>query len=105
MDDAAQVRTLIERWAKAVHAGDLDAVLADHADDIVMFDVPPPEEGCAASKPIATPGRRSSSGSARAPASRSFRSTSPRLTTSPSRTPCSAAAPRRAEQDPASACA
>ena len=45
MDDATQVRTLIERWAKAVHAGDLDAVLADHADDIVMFDIPPPEEG------------------------------------------------------------
>ena len=45
MDDAAQVRTLIERWAAAVHAGDLDAVLADHAADIVMFDVPPPEDG------------------------------------------------------------
>jgi len=45
MDDTTQVRTLIERWAEAVHAGDLDAVLADHADDIVMFDVPPPEDG------------------------------------------------------------
>lgn len=45
MDDATQVRTLIERWAEAVHAGDLDAVLADHAADIVMFDVPPPEDG------------------------------------------------------------
>jgi uncharacterized protein (TIGR02246 family) len=44
-DDATQIRGLIERWAKAVHAGDLDAVLADHADDIVMFDVPPPENG------------------------------------------------------------
>ena len=41
MDDTTQVRALIERWAEAVHAGDLDAVLADHADDIVMFDVPP----------------------------------------------------------------
>ena len=40
-----QIRTLIERWAEAVHAGDLDAVLADHAQDIVMFDVPPPYEG------------------------------------------------------------
>jgi uncharacterized protein (TIGR02246 family) len=28
-----------------VHTGDLETVLADHADDIVMFDVPPPEEG------------------------------------------------------------
>jgi uncharacterized protein (TIGR02246 family) len=45
MDDATQVRTLIERWAKAVHAGDLDGVLADHAADLVMFDVPPPEDG------------------------------------------------------------
>ena len=40
-----QIRTLIERWAEAVHAGDMDAVLADHAHDIVMFDVPPPYEG------------------------------------------------------------
>jgi uncharacterized protein (TIGR02246 family) len=40
-----QIRTLIERWAEAVHAGDMDAVLADHAPDIVMFDVPPPYEG------------------------------------------------------------
>ena len=40
-----QIRTLIERWAQAVHAGDLNAVLADHADDIVMFDVPPPDDG------------------------------------------------------------
>lgn len=45
MDDATRVRTLIERWARAVHAGDLDGVLADHAADIVMFDVPPPEDG------------------------------------------------------------
>ncbi|MEU6082632.1 SgcJ/EcaC family oxidoreductase [Streptomyces sp. NPDC047108] len=44
-DDATQIRTLIERWAVAVHEGDLDTVLADHADDIVMFDVPPPEDG------------------------------------------------------------
>ncbi|WP_354698102.1 hypothetical protein DSM112329_03767 [Paraconexibacter sp. AEG42_29] len=44
-DDEQQIRTLIERWAAAVHAGDLDAVLADHAPDIVMFDVPPPYAG------------------------------------------------------------
>src|SRR5215207_3834674 len=41
----AEVRTLIERWAEAVHSGDMDGVLADHADDIVMFDVPPPYQG------------------------------------------------------------
>lgn len=40
-----EIRTLIESWAEAVHAGDLDAVLADHAEDIVMFDVPPPHDG------------------------------------------------------------
>lgn len=45
MTDTEQIRDLIERWATAVHDGDLPAVLADHADDIVMFDVPPPEQG------------------------------------------------------------
>jgi uncharacterized protein (TIGR02246 family) len=44
-DDEQQIRTLIERWAAAVHRGDLSGVLADHADDIVMFDVPPPYDG------------------------------------------------------------
>ncbi|WP_194813580.1 SgcJ/EcaC family oxidoreductase [Nocardia sp. XZ_19_385] len=44
-DDEKQIRVLIERWAGAVHAGDLETVLADHAPDIVMFDVPPPHEG------------------------------------------------------------
>jgi uncharacterized protein (TIGR02246 family) len=44
-DDAAEIRALIERWAGAVHAGDLETVLAGHAHDIVMFDVPPPDDG------------------------------------------------------------
>lgn len=44
-DDETQIRGLIENWARAVHEGDMDAVLADHAEDIVMFDVPPPNEG------------------------------------------------------------
>src|SRR5919106_3967775 len=44
-DNEKQIRTLIERWAEAVHSGDMDGVLADHADDIVMFDVPPPYDG------------------------------------------------------------
>jgi uncharacterized protein (TIGR02246 family) len=43
--DTEQIRSLIERWAEAVHAGDLEGVLADHAEDIVMYDVPPPYEG------------------------------------------------------------
>jgi uncharacterized protein (TIGR02246 family) len=44
-DNERQIRTLIESWAEAVHAGDMGGVLADHADDIVMFDVPPPNDG------------------------------------------------------------
>lgn len=43
--DEAQIETLIRGWTTAVHDGDLGVVLADHADDIVMFDVPPPEQG------------------------------------------------------------
>ena len=30
-DDEEQIRTLIERWAEAVHVGDMDGVLADHS--------------------------------------------------------------------------
>lgn len=44
-DDELQIGALIEDWAKAVHQGDLEGVLVDHADDIVMFDVPPPNDG------------------------------------------------------------
>ena len=43
--DERDIRNLIERWAAAVHSGDLEGVLADHASDIVMFDVPPPHQG------------------------------------------------------------
>jgi uncharacterized protein (TIGR02246 family) len=45
MDDETQIRQLVERWATAVHEGRMDDVLADHADDILMFDVPPPDDG------------------------------------------------------------
>ena len=38
------IRALIEKWATAVQARDLDIVLADHSEDIQMFDVPPPNE-------------------------------------------------------------
>jgi uncharacterized protein (TIGR02246 family) len=43
--DENQIRDLLQRWAEAVHAGDLETVLVRHANDIVMFDVPPPEDG------------------------------------------------------------
>lgn len=44
-DEENRIRQLIERWAAAVHEGDLDTVLADHSEEIVMFDVPPPNDG------------------------------------------------------------
>ena len=44
-DDREKIRALIERWADAVHGGDLDRVLEHHSEEIVMFDVPPPYEG------------------------------------------------------------
>lgn len=43
--DEQAIRTLIEDWVGAIQRRDLEAVVADHADDIVMFDVPPPHDG------------------------------------------------------------
>jgi ketosteroid isomerase-like protein len=43
--DEELITGLIRRWATAAHVGDLPAVLAAHAPDIVMFDVPPPYDG------------------------------------------------------------
>jgi uncharacterized protein (TIGR02246 family) len=40
-----EIRSLVTRWAAAVHDGDMAGVLAGHAEDIVMFDVPPPHDG------------------------------------------------------------
>jgi ketosteroid isomerase-like protein len=37
-----QIRRLIDNWAKAVRARDMKGALANHAKDMVMFDVPPP---------------------------------------------------------------
>jgi ketosteroid isomerase-like protein len=37
MTDEDQIRELIQRWAAAVHTGDMATVLADHAPDIVMY--------------------------------------------------------------------
>lgn len=45
MDDEQRIRDLIERWVAAVHGGDLETVAADHADDLVVYDVPPPRDG------------------------------------------------------------
>jgi ketosteroid isomerase-like protein len=43
--DEQQIRALIARWAGAAHTGDMDIILADHDPEIVMFDVPPPDQG------------------------------------------------------------
>lgn len=43
--DEQEIRHLIDDWMDAIRNRDLDAVLAHHADDIVMFDVPPPQVG------------------------------------------------------------
>lgn len=45
MTDELAIRELVEAWADAVHQGDIKRVLRDHTDDIVMFDVPPPDDG------------------------------------------------------------
>ena len=36
------IKQLIENWAKAVRNRDMEKILAHHADDIIMFDVPEP---------------------------------------------------------------
>ena len=38
----AAIRALVESWARAVRNRNLSGILANHAPDIVMFDVPPP---------------------------------------------------------------
>jgi len=38
----AAIRELVQSWARAVRAKDLDGILANHSTDMLMFDVPPP---------------------------------------------------------------
>jgi len=38
----SQIHALVDNWARAVRAQDMQGALAHHSDDIVMFDVPPP---------------------------------------------------------------
>jgi uncharacterized protein (TIGR02246 family) len=40
--DEQEIRDLLERWSKAVRDQDHPGIRADHADDMLMFDVPPP---------------------------------------------------------------
>jgi uncharacterized protein (TIGR02246 family) len=37
-----QIRKVIESWAAAIRAGDMEGILANHTKDILMFDVPEP---------------------------------------------------------------
>jgi uncharacterized protein (TIGR02246 family) len=41
-NDEADIRALIERWAKAVREENAEGIRADHDSEILMFDVPPP---------------------------------------------------------------
>ena len=38
----AQIRKLVENWAKAVRNKDMKQILAHHSNDIIMYDVPEP---------------------------------------------------------------
>ncbi len=40
--DVSAISELVENWAGAVRARDYDGILAHHAPDMLMFDVPPP---------------------------------------------------------------
>ena len=42
MTNELAIRAMLDRWAHAACAGDMEGVLADHAEDILMFDVPLP---------------------------------------------------------------
>ena len=41
MDNEAAVREVIEGLARAIRNADMNGVLANHSEDVVMFDVPP----------------------------------------------------------------
>jgi uncharacterized protein (TIGR02246 family) len=43
-DDQANIRAVIERWANAVQNQDIETIVARHSSDLLMFDVPPPNE-------------------------------------------------------------
>jgi uncharacterized protein (TIGR02246 family) len=42
--DEQQIRELIAKWAESVRARDIEGVMANHAPDVLLFDVPPPIE-------------------------------------------------------------
>jgi ketosteroid isomerase-like protein len=42
--DEAEIRDLVESWARAVRTKNLDRIIANHSPEILMFDVPPPAQ-------------------------------------------------------------
>jgi len=42
--DEAQIRNLVEDWARAVRSKNIGGILANHSPEILMFDVPPPAQ-------------------------------------------------------------
>jgi ketosteroid isomerase-like protein len=42
--DEAEIRDLVESWARAVRTKNLDGIMANHSREILMFDVPPPAQ-------------------------------------------------------------
>ena len=89
------IRNIIQQWAKAMHEGDMNGVLAHHAADIVVFDVPPPENDVRGIKSYRATWPPSFNGRQRERRLRSWNSTSPRATVLPTRTPYCAAGRRR----------
>ena len=43
-NDDVRIREIIQSWAEAVRNIDIKGILANHSEDILMFDVPPPLE-------------------------------------------------------------
>ncbi|MCA9028453.1 MAG: SgcJ/EcaC family oxidoreductase [Planctomycetaceae bacterium] len=42
LSDELEIRQLIQKWSQALEAKDLDGLVADYADDAVLFDAIPP---------------------------------------------------------------
>ena len=40
--DEAQIRQLVDNWAKALRAKDVDGLMANYAPDMLLFDLAPP---------------------------------------------------------------
>jgi uncharacterized protein (TIGR02246 family) len=40
----AEIRPMLDEWSDAIQKRDLERVLANHAEDVVLFDVPPPQQ-------------------------------------------------------------